>query len=189
MAMTLDDALKMYQAQKSGGAPQMTPPKEYFEQGAPRVEPQAAERTAEDVTMAELEGLCKEIAEQRMVCDQVAAVKKEQDRLLDDKEKKLLDLLRLLEKDSFKSNVGTFSVSHRLSVRVPGNAEDKQAFFDYLKARGLFDQMITVNSQTLNSFYKAEFEAAKESGEGMDFAMPGIGEPSISETISFRKSK
>lgn len=184
MAMNLEQALALYKNQNQPGGPiQPAPPREE-ERGTLPEAPVAA-----DVTLNDLEALCAQIATERSICDQISAVKKEQDRKLEDQERKLLDLLRALEKTSYQSKVGTFSVSHRLSVRIPGTPEARTAFFDYLKNRGLFEQMITVNSATLNSFYKNEFEIAKEQGDGMDFEMPGIGEPSISETISFRKAK
>ena len=49
-------------------------------------------------------------------------------------------------------------------------------FFAYLKDRGLFDSVITVNSQTLNKLYRTELEAAFGRGE-IDFQFPGIEPP------------
>jgi hypothetical protein len=46
--------------------------------------------------------------------------------------------------------------------------------------------MISVNSQTLNSFAKKELEAAKETGD-IDFKIPGLGEPTLTEMIALRR--
>lgn len=142
-----------------------------------------------EVTVNELEELCAEIAKQRDVLDVIDAQKKEENKKLIEFENKLLEMFRSLGKSSYPSKVGTLSVTHRMSVKLPANPEDKKAFFTYLKDRGLFEDMVGVHSATLNSFYKAEFEAAKDRGEGLDFALPGINTPTINETVSFRAAK
>lgn len=87
---------------------------------------------------------------------------------------------------------GTFSVQSNFSVKVPGTEEHREAFFAYLKERGIFESMITVNSATLNAWYKQELAAiaAKaEAGEDVDpdFKIPGIEEPKDFNVLRFRK--
>ena len=75
-------------------------------------------------------------------------------------------------------------------MNLPATPEDKENFFSYLKEKGLFESLITVNSNTLNSFYMREWETVKEHGdpeEAMNFKIPGIQEPKLHEVISFRK--
>ena len=69
---------------------------------------------------------------------------------------------------------------------MPRTQEQKEAFFEYLKSRDLFWAYASVNSQALNAFYKAEFDAAMQDGD-LDFSIPGIDEPDIVETIQMRK--
>jgi len=83
--------------------------------------------------------------------------------------------------------VGTISMAKRLSISHPKEPEAKGAFFDFLKQKGIFEDMVTVNSQTLNSWYRQEFELAKD--EGRLIEIPGIGEPNYVETLSMKKGK
>jgi hypothetical protein len=45
--------------------------------------------------------------------------------------------------------------------------------------------MISINSQSLNSFYKSELEIAKEQGN-VGFKIPGIAEPEVYWTLGMR---
>ena len=88
--------------------------------------------------------------------------------------------------DSFKNEFGSFSKQARTSYKVPKTDEERRAFFEYLKEKGTYENMRTVNSMTLNAWAKQEFEAAALDGD-MDFRIPGLDEPTISEYISMRK--
>jgi len=82
---------------------------------------------------------------------------------------------------------GTAYITKRLSYKVPKTEGERLAFFTHLKSKGIFDDMITVHSQTLNSWAKKELEIAKESGCS-EFEIPGLGDPTYSETLGVRKS-
>lgn len=140
-----------------------------------------------DISVGQLEELCNKISEQRKVCDEISAKHKAENQILDSLEKGLLVALETLGKDSYKSNVGTFSINHRTSIKVP-QGDDKMEFLHYLRDRGIHDAMVTVNSQTLNGWYRQEFEQARSEGRLMEFKIPGIGEPVINKIISFRKA-
>lgn len=103
---------------------------------------------------------------------------------LDALELKAMEMLKDSGIPNFRGKDGLITVSHRTSVRVP-QGEERLSFFNYLKERGIFDSMITVNSQTLNAFYKSEFELAQERGDD-DFTIPGISGETIVESLSFR---
>ena len=141
------------------------------------------------ITFDELEALCSEMSRQRDIIDRIAEEKKEEEKILAELEKKLLVLFEKLGKTSYQSKEGTFGVSHRMSVRLPASPEAKAEFFGFLRSKGVFDNLATVHSATLNSFYKAEFEAAKERGEGIDFSIPGIDAPTINQIVTFRAVK
>lgn len=75
---------------------------------------------------------------------------------------------------SFTASTGrTFEYGHESSFRVPKDEENKKKFFEWLKAQGLYDAMITVNSQTLNGLLKEKEAAFYEEG-GIAFEVPGI---------------
>lgn len=108
---------------------------------------------------------------------------------LDLMEGQILQTLADNELTSFKSSHGTVVRSTRYSVRTPKTIEEKTAFFEWLnksKGREVYWTYVSVNSQSLNSFYKAEMEAAKEAAD-FDFKIPGIGEPEATPVLSKRK--
>lgn len=102
-------------------------------------------------------------------------------------EKKMIEMLEASDLTQFRGEEGLAFISYKTSVKTPKTEEDRAAFFQYLKDKGLYDQMITVNSQTLNSFYKAEFAEAQEKGNS-DFKVPGINEVEVRPQLSFRRS-
>lgn len=110
---------------------------------------------------------------------------REVDRLYEEIGKMLLDL----GQNSFKTPLGTISLRERTSFKVPKDEESRTEFFEKLKEMGVFDSMITVNSNTLNSFLKAEYESAKARGDDMvTYRFAGVEPPTISVTASLRKA-
>jgi hypothetical protein len=75
--------------------------------------------------------------------------------------------------DKFHAPSGTFSYKYEESYRVPKTPENREKFFAYLRAKGIYEEMISVNSQTLNSFAKTEEKNALDDGN-FDFKIPGI---------------
>lgn len=82
--------------------------------------------------------------------------------------------------------IGTVYKIDRFTVQTPKSIDDKKALFEYFEERGIFNEMVSVNSQTLNAFYKEENEAALKRGD-VDFKLPGVGEPKLSQSLGFRK--
>ena len=79
------------------------------------------------------------------------------------------------------AGVGKLYVKSTVSYSLP-KGEDKKKFLDFLKQKGVYETMVTVNSQTLNRFCKEMFE-----NDPM-LEIPGIREPFIKETLASRKS-
>lgn len=87
----------------------------------------------------------------------------------------------------FVPGYGTVYTIQRLSYKVPKTPQERCEFFNHLKDKGIYEDLITVHSQTLNSWAKKEIEVAKEMG-ATDFKIPGLGEPNYSETLGVKKS-
>lgn len=102
-------------------------------------------------------------------------------------EAKLTALLDAAEITSYRAKAGTVISSSVQSVSVP-KGEEKQKFFSYLKEAGIYDEVVSVNSQWLNGYYKKEMEAARERGDHF-FELPGLGVPFTKTRLSFRKAK
>lgn len=149
----------------------------------------AEDKPVDTMTLSDLEKQCAEIAAQRLLCEQAAGAKKVEDEKLATLEGKMMETLTALGRDSFQSKVGTFYKTHKMSFRLPKDPSDKEAYFKYLQNQGVYDAMVTVNSMTHNSYCKQQFEIAQAEGKGLDFKIPGVGEPTILENLSFRKSK
>lgn len=84
---------------------------------------------------------------------------------------------------------GTIFRQKNFSVKVPKNPEDKEALFNWIavhKGKDVLDNMMSIHSASLNSFYKSELEIAKEEGN-VDFAIPGIDMPEVYWTLGMRK--
>lgn len=103
-------------------------------------------------------------------------------------ENQAIEALTALNLTSVKHEKGTLILTTRFSVKNPATPEDKKAFYDYLKEKQLFENMVSVNSNSLNAWYKAEMEAAKQSGD-FGFKVPGIAEPSAYQQVSLRSNR
>lgn len=144
--------------------------------------------STEEVTLKDMDALIEEIAAKRNEIDAQAEIVKALNKQLDDLEIKCIGYLKELNRENYQSPVGTIYQIKKWRVSTPKTEADKEAFFAYLKERGLFNQYATVNSNSLNAYYASEFEAAKERGE-FGFTIPGLSAPSLYETVGFRKAK
>lgn len=139
----------------------------------------------EQTTIVALDSVCEKYldlrAKENEIKIQLKAVQEEKDSY----ENSIIETLKRHKKTNWATNKGLFSYSIRLGVQTPKDPASKKLFFDYLKEKGLFEHMITVNSQTLNAFYKEEFKAAQNRGE-KTFVIPGIQETSGQDVLSFR---
>lgn len=80
----------------------------------------------------------------------------------------------------------SFRIRPRFGVRLPASEEASRSLQDYLKERGLWEQMNSISSKKLNSWFQAEMDAALEEGQ-LDFSVPGLEEPTIRVELSVRK--
>lgn len=100
---------------------------------------------------------------------------------------KVMEVLSEHELDKHEiPGIGSVSTVNRFSISHPKEMDAKLAFFEYLKTKDILWEMVSVNSQTLNSWYKKEMDAAIESGAD-DFKIPGLGEPTHIKILSMRK--
>ncbi len=152
----------------------------YFEQDKP----------VDQVTLKELDQLTTDIFNQRAMCELIEDDLKTHNKKLESLQGKMISILDRFGRSNYDvPGVGKLVVAERSYVGLPKTPQDKEAFYAYLKEKKVFDEMISVNSQTLNSYYKHEREIAREEGHALDFKIPGIGEPSTSTTLRMTKGK
>jgi hypothetical protein len=103
-------------------------------------------------------------------------------------EDKIQDALENAQKTSYKANTGMFTVQTTPTVLVAKTAEDKSKLFDYLKKLGddVFMGLVSVNSQTINSWYK---KVKEEAGNPPGFKIPGVVESDDRKTLRFTAAK
>lgn len=145
------------------------------------------EKEMDNVTLEEFERLCDEVFELRGVIDEKEADVKAHRQKLEVLQSKVLSYMEKFDKKKHTGRLGTLSLRIESYPAMPKDPGKKQAFFDYLKEKDVFDEMITVNSQRLRGFFKSEKEAAG-GDENPDFSIPGL-EPFERKSITMRKSK
>jgi hypothetical protein len=139
----------------------------------------------QDIKVEDFEKVCENISLLRAeIAAKKADVAKVQE-YLDKEEKKAMTMLEASEKTKYVSEHGTIYTAVYDSISVP-KGDSKQEFFSYLKDVGIYDEVVTVNSQWLNGWYRKEKEAAIENGDIL-FTIPGINNPVSSVRLSFRK--
>jgi flavodoxin len=144
------------------------------------------EKPMGQVSVQEIEVMIKDYKEQKEAVEQAEYEVGKLKEIQVNTEKKLLAFLNEFKKTSYKSTWGMVVKTGRWSWKTPKTEEARKNFFAYLKKKKVYDQLITVNSNTLNSFAKGELEAAKEAGD-IDFEIPGLEEPNYTERVALRK--
>lgn len=138
------------------------------------------------VTVEQLKLKCERAFDLRSEVDmkkaELSAIQKD----LDEIENEIVAVLEELGLKSFKSSTGTVETRVRQSVKVP-QGDGRVEFFNYLKERGLFDSLITVNSQTLNAWYKQEAEVAQE--EKRMLVIPGLEMPTSNVSVVLKRNR
>lgn len=137
------------------------------------------------VTVDEVMKLVSRYNDERLKSDSMRAELKAQDAVVDEIEGRLIATLEALNLKSFKSDVATVDVAYRTSVKTP-QGEAREAFFNYLKEIGAFDSLITVNSQTLNGWYRLEEERAAK--EKRLLRIPGLDMPTKTPMLKLRRN-
>lgn len=139
--------------------------------------------------MQDFIGAVKNLWEQKQVVDEL------KDRLADESKKLTglkLDALKAMEvMELDKQHVpgcGTIYRQKEFSVKVPKTPAEKEELFHWIaahKGKDVLDNMLSIHSASLNSFYKSELEIAKEEGN-VDFKIPGIDAPEVYWTLGMR---
>lgn len=138
-----------------------------------------------DISTAKLDTLIQDYATQRKIVDTVNDELKRQEEKLHKMDTKLIEYLEALGRSSYDSPHGKISRETRYSVKLP-QGDDKAKFFEYLKEKGSFEDMVHMNSRTLQTFYRAEMEAHKDIP---GWKVPGCGEPTGQVIVKFKKGE
>lgn len=135
---------------------------------------------------ADLQAITKQAAELKdRLSDLQIATKQAQDKY-NAITQEILRTLDLMELDSIRAHGFLFYKETKTSVTTPKTVEQKRELFKFLQDSGMFDEMVSVNSQTLNSLYKSLADQAAKNGV-LDFKLPGVDEPTIYYNLKLRR--
>lgn len=132
-----------------------------------------------------LQDMCKRMMVIRAEIAHLDEEKKELNAELSKLKAEAVEHLDEHEIKSFDHGMGKISVVERQSVKIV----DKYKLFDWLRKKGTFEDVISVNAQTANRIYRDELEMAKENGD-IEFianGIDGLSEPNIFRDIRFLK--
>ena len=139
-----------------------------------------------EMTISEFESLMDTAFEKKEEIRKISEEKKAKEGELSEMSRVILAEFTRLDKTSYKTRWGNVVRTQKYSVSLPKEDGEKSELFGYLKDKGIFDTLVTINYQTLNSFYSQERDAAKEEGR-YDFKIPGLAAPKVHEYLSFKK--
>lgn len=141
------------------------------------------------VTVQELDELIGQIAAKELEVEAHEAVGKSLNKALAELEGRAVSYMKELNRDSYESPHGKIKIEEKWRVNLPQTDLEKREFFDWLRSKGIFDKYATVNSNSLNSLYMAEWKEAQKRGEGMTFSIPGVPAPKLFEKPKFKAKK
>lgn len=143
---------------------------------------------AAEISVDMIDSAIKEMKELREVYDSKKKESNEAYEAYEEAKEKVLSILKAAKKTKYHvDGVGTAYTTKKYIVSTPKTNEDKKKLFEYIKEKHGPDTlmgMVSINHQTLNSFYNSEAEANETKGK--DFALPGIAPAVAEESVGFR---
>ncbi len=132
----------------------------------------------------EFKDYCLEMIAQRNKCEDMRKALSLENEKLDAMKLFITNKLQEFGLDKFDTGGGLVYKVNKMNVKI----SDRSAFFDYLRKENIFDELASVNFQTLNAFYREKMDEAVRNGES-NFNLPGIQESSIFTTVQIRSGK
>lgn len=147
-------------------------------------------RPTEEISIKEMDDNLAHLRKLKDEYEEKSAESKMAYAKLKEQEAKVIDMLERSGKKKYVSDFGNATLVQELSVKTPKTPEQKRAFFEWVEknlGEDARDVYMTVNSRTLNSFYKEQSQLAAERGEVLN--IDGLEEPTSHTKLSFRKAK
>lgn len=147
--------------------------------------------SANHMTVAELDAMMRRLGEIEDEIEkleaQVTVFNKEYGQI----QARCTAYLKELNRKDYVSPYGKLTRKQEWTVTLPKD-KNKYLFFDYLKKKGIFEDLIGIHSKTLQAYYNAEWKVAEDEGgeaAAMTFSLPGIGAPKLFETVKYKPVK
>lgn len=144
----------------------------------------------EGTTLEQMDGLMLGYVDARTVYEEIKQRASNAKKVMDDAEWLVTKALHESKKTSYRlDNVGLFTLINKETITTPKTIEEKRALFKYIGdkyGKDALDGYRSVNSQTLNSFYKEELKLAEDPAL---FSLPGIEGVTVRQSTRFTKAK
>lgn len=141
-----------------------------------------------NITVEQLDEMVADYQRKRDVYEAAKRESSDKYKELAEAESKLQETLKAMGKKSYKlEGVGTFTRVMKEVVKTPKTNDDKTQLFEWIKQNhgpDVLMSMVSINHQTLNSFYREEAKRAEDPA----FKIPGVEAPTSVENVSFRKA-
>lgn len=141
------------------------------------------------ITFEEVDALLAKISAEREKADALKIELTQLNVQIDELEQKAIRYLKALNRTNYNSPLGKFGFRKDWQYKLPQGEENRQAYFNYLREKGLFESMVTVNSNTHKAFCKAEQAAAAEQGNVLGFSIPGVEQPTLREIFYLERKR
>ena len=141
-----------------------------------------AEETAGQVDTAKVDALVSAWAAARADYDAKKKISNDAHEVCEELKAKVLSTLKFIKKTKYHvDGVGTVSIKRTFQISMPKGLTEKQKLIDYFTGKSLAPQYLTVNHQTLNSYFNVERE------KDPAFKLPGVADPVADESVALRK--
>lgn len=143
----------------------------------------------ESINVAALDQMVKEVAEAWDTHAKLKKVAAEAYEVAAKMEAQIIATLQAANKTKyFVDGVGTTYLINKYIVKTPKDNASKEKFFKYIEdryGRDVLTSKLSVNHQSLNSFYNEEVVALAK--EGRIAEVPGIEQPTHEVSLGLRK--
>ena len=143
-----------------------------------------------ELSLTEMDSLIKEYVKKREDYDAAKKVASTKYEELSTLEERIITTLEGAGKKSYRvDGLGTFSVATKLTITTPKTVDQKSELFEYIREKHgeeVLLSMLSINYQTLNSFYNTEASNAEDRAM---FSLPGVEAPMSKKEPRFTRSK
>lgn len=152
----------------------------------------AEAQTADEISIEDMDKLVVQYTEMRADYEAKKKVSTEAHKEMEKAKALVIQALIACKKSTYSvDGIGRVSKVAKEKITVPKTLDDKLKLFEYIASKHgaeFLTSMQSVNYNTLNSFYKEELESI-EGPQKAEFVLPGVGAPTVEESLSFTKEK
>jgi len=142
-----------------------------------------------EVSLAEMDALVSALFAKKQEIEEAEAVVSELNKALMQIQMKLTDALKAHGRESYSHPAGRINIIQQWRYKMPQSYDGKDKLYNWLKSKGDYEGLITINANTFNAYCKREEEAHVSSGKEGLFEIPGVEPPSLFETVRVTKAR